>query len=69
MVVTIIYFKSSGKFYTDDEFNYDGPWYEVGDYVRTRNATHSLPGLQSGIWDGPILVNSEEAYPVLILPR
>lgn len=71
-LVTIQYFKPSGKFYTSEK-----AWIEA-EYLNERSAymieivtaiktMKQLPGLQSGSWDGPIYLNCEEGYPCLIL--
>ena len=77
--VTLTYFKPNGKYYTDtvvqleaktlDE-DCDAPYmYDIFDQVRARRSIAALPGLQSGSWDGPILVDCEEGYPGLIMPE
>ncbi len=79
------YFKASGKWYADGECDMRvetlisdplSPYInDACDQVRRMAAGHStqsLPGLQSGTWDGPIVVvvvsESEDSYPTLLLP-
>jgi hypothetical protein len=78
--IKIRYFKPSGKWYTDAEFTSefrtidsmpDSPnMNDVAAYVRgvrDSGGQGSMPGLENhGGWDGFILVDHPEAYPVLI---
>lgn len=81
-VIKLTYFKESGKFYTNAQF--EGIFERIGDHgqpiigpymndvveqVRGYIKDKTLPGLQSGSWDGPILVDCDLGYPCLILPR
>ena len=69
--INLIYFKSSGKYYETSSFQTNKAYmFEVFDQVKELKAAAKLPGLISGDWDGPILVNSDDhpnAYPGLIL--
>lgn len=83
--ITITYFKPSGKLYTtaevEEEFsdiaNYsEGAtepvcyMYDVVDWVEALRDQAKLPGLQSGKWEGFILVDCPEyGYPHLIKPE
>lgn len=65
MLVKLTYFKKSGKYYGEGEYETKfNQMFEVFDEVRT---LPFHPGL-SGRWDGPILVtcDSETGYPELI---
>lgn len=81
--IKIMYFKPSGKYYS--ESNFTGMFSncgdellpscymsDVADLVKRQRDGHSmsgLPGLQSGTWDGPILIDCDDGFPVLILPQ
>lgn len=69
--IQLTYFKKSGKFYSSGDFVSDKLYmFDVFDEVKLMKDQNKLPDLQSGSWDGPILVNSEthpNAYPGLIL--
>jgi hypothetical protein len=79
--IKITYFKPSGKYYTDAtekrEFRSleGGSCYmnDVADWIRglrrQDRAGTPLPGLSSSGWDGFILIDSEDGFPVLILPE
>ena len=76
----VIYFKDSGKSYISESFfleadNCASPGYPViaymqdaVDHLKKANQEGFLPGLQSGKWDGHILVTCEYGYPCLIIP-
>lgn len=78
----LTYFKSSGKYYTDIEVDWecrtldnqpDTPYmYDVFSKVRglrDNGGPGALPGLSGEGWEGPILVDCEEnGVPGLILP-
>jgi len=77
---TVTYFKPSGKFYTEDKFTANIHMNEGGaphmPHVvakvrgwRDEGSPGSLPGLSGGGWAGYILVDCEEGYPCLIIPR
>lgn len=74
IAVTCVYFKPSGKWYTDgtDEFPkslFEGCIYPR-DYGRRLNELKLLPGLQSGTWnDGPFTVDVQDKYVELVIPR
>ena len=68
--ITCVYFKDSGKYYCDGECEIaksllDGCIYprEIGQRL---NSLKLLPGLHSGTWDGPFLIEPEESYPELV---
>ena len=76
----ITYFKSTGKFYATRNVEYvvaanedGGPYMPdikvkiVG--LRDQGGQSALPGLSGEGWDGYILVDCDEGYPMLILPR
>ena len=73
MKIKCTYFKDTGKFYTEgeEEFDYDtllkGLIYprEIGGRLKE---LCRLPGLQSGTWNGPFVVEPEDTYPELVLP-
>lgn len=76
----IQYFKVSGKYYgSEEDFEYeldccgteDPSAYmsEMCDLLRQWNKEGKLPGLRSGTWNGPILVDCEQGYPCLILSK
>jgi hypothetical protein len=77
--VKITYFKTSGKYYTDDEFPFEAesigdsldipvcPMHDVTEYVKTLVMnSREMPGLCSKGWEGHILVDCEQGLPVLI---
>lgn len=75
---TVSYFKPSGKWYTTTDYDYNVrvitgkvtiPYMaDVVAHLRglRDSQTGRLPGLQSGQWEGHILVDCEEGYPCLI---
>jgi hypothetical protein len=80
----ITYFKPSGKYYEsclaeinanrkdNGETNIEADTFYmpgVCDQIREMNAAGQLPGLQSGRWEGFILVDHPHGYPCLIVPR
>jgi len=81
--VKLTYFKHSGKYYSDGEFEMevgdcsssggeagrDIPYlYDVIKEVRCMNVTEDMPGI-TGRWDGPIYLTTEpECCPALLLP-
>ncbi len=67
--VKLIYFKESGKYYTEATYCSDFgilKSYEIYNEVRFMNITGTLPGLQSGRWDYTILVSIENGVPAVI---
>lgn len=76
--ITITYFKETGKFYTEEKVHWavnpvaigDVPYMnDVFDRVRRLNVEGKLPGLQSGRWSGPILVDCDKGFPALLIAR
>jgi len=69
--IQLTYFKKYGKYYSSGEFLSDKMYmFEIFDDVKLMKEQNKLPELQSGNWDGPILVDSKthpNAYPGLIL--
>lgn len=79
--ITITYFKPSGKMYSTEEVTWEiGACEDSGsptltpymqdavDRIKAARAAKTLPGLAGG-WEGPILVDCEEGFPVLIPPE
>lgn len=81
--IKVTYFKSSGKYYTEDEFkrkfryvgDKNNPTCYMNDVtayirgLRQCDGQGSLPGLAStGGWDGFILVECDKGVPCLIIP-
>lgn len=65
--VPITYFKPSGKYYTDDFVTLEeSDNYHLYDFVQNLNNSRSLPGLQSGTWEGYILIEDKNEVPHLI---
>jgi hypothetical protein len=73
----VFYFKDSGKLYISESFELDvanvapvgaPPVPYMQDAVDWLKKTDKKPGLQSGKWDGFMMVDSEEGYPCLIVP-
>lgn len=56
--ITIRYFKPSGKWYTDGEFQTSASnhLHHVIDGLMAAFVAHQLPGLASGKWDGTALI-------------
>lgn len=81
--IEITYFKPSGKFYTRERFervfrnvgSVDQPschMEHVASYIRglrDNGGQSALPGLSGDGWDGPIMVDCEQGFPVLIFPK
>lgn len=65
--VTLTYFKPSGKYYCDGEYEsileFD---FEIYEEVRVLKYHRNLPGLQSGNWEGGILIRPENGVMALI---
>ena len=62
MTIKLQYFKSSGKCYTDGEFELPSheSIHECVRQVQARHSSGTLPGLASGRWFGPILVTVDD---------
>ena len=64
--VKLTYFRPSGKYYTEGiyetflQYDYD-IYQEVSNFV----SLHLVPHLQSGSWDGPILIEPAGGVPAL----
>lgn len=80
--IRIVYFKPSGKFYTEAkatrEFRMVGNSHNVCNMsdvtawirgLRDAGGQEALPGLSGSGWDGPILIDSDDGFPCLIMPR
>lgn len=72
LVIQLSYFRKSGKWYTDVEYLYPYgyvPYFAAVDHIIHLQGIGALPGLKSGKWSGPILINSfshPHGHPVLI---
>lgn len=77
--IRLTYFKPSGKWYTEATLTLRTAncgtathpccyMNGVADLIRDSRDGGFLPGLTSGRWDGPILINCDQGYPVLVLP-
>ena len=78
--IKLLYFKPSGKFYSEGEYGHEqdntngltpNTCYMAAVITAIRESQihrTPLPGL-IGTWDGPILVDCEQGYPCLILPK
>lgn len=65
--VELTYFKPSGKYYCEGSYFSDLDWhFEIYEEVKKMNFTGKLPDLDSGTWDGYILVTPENGTPALI---
>lgn len=70
MIVKCIYFKSSGKYYTEGSINVDDS--VINEFIYPRaigkrlNELKMLPGLNSGEWKHSFVCYPEDLYPELI---
>ena len=71
--IRIVYFKPSGTFYTESTFTVEDVGISitcdmtaVARSIRQCRKLKDLPGLAGG-WEGPILIDCDDGYPVLIL--
>lgn len=75
----IVYFKPSGKFYIEKKVRWTvrdcgtpkrptAYMYEATDRIQELRDSGGLPGLCGEGWDGPILVECKEGFPVLVMP-
>lgn len=69
--IKLTYFKRSGKFAYQGEFEVDNsfPIYQLADEVCAANRERRLPGLQSGTWVGHVHIDPNDhpmAYPILV---
>lgn len=64
----ITYFKPSGKYYSNGVLLLYQPldMDKAKDHIKHFKKHGPLPGLTGG-WDGPIVINHKEGYPVLVL--
>lgn len=70
MKITLTYFKDTGKFYSEGEYETDTPYYNVGPEVRRMLRAGNNPGLI----DGAVMRNGfhthiwsdEGGYPILV---
>lgn len=72
ITITCIYFKESGKYYSDGTGQFE-PGLFIGciypkNYGDTLRGLRKLPGLQSGFWPYHFTVMVEGAYTELCLP-
>jgi hypothetical protein len=74
-MVDVDYFKENGKWYTSTTVRIkakalnSGPYMnDIIDEMSRLRYEEQLPGLQSGKWDGPILIRCDEGYPHLLMP-
>lgn len=67
-VVDLVYFKPSGKYYSQGSYTSDLEWdYQIyGEIRKWGKGSLSLPGLISTEWDGYILVTPKDGVPALI---
>ena len=70
--ISFIYFKDTGKYYTDGKQTFLKTDFPIGcvypsQYGRHLRSERKLPGLESGHWDGPFMVDA--GYPELVLPE
>lgn len=66
MKVKLTYFKNSGKYYSDGEYNTSlENGYEIYGEVRSFQDIGILPGLSTGKWEGYILV-AGDVVPALL---
>ncbi len=79
------YFKPNGKYYTETVVNWKVRCCDVAPDatrlaymsdacaklrgLRDNGGPGALPGLSGDSWDGFILINSEEGFPCLIIPK
>ncbi len=78
VLLKITYFKRTGKYYTDatDDFTVDEceggtpAMYQLSDNIKAIRDSGDipLPGLCGG-WDGFILIDCDNGYPCLIVPK
>lgn len=77
--IDIIYFKPSGRYYTEGEFTCPctncgtetHPSCYMADAVEALKQMHiagEMPGLQSGRWNGFLMIDCDLGFPVLIKP-
>lgn len=70
MILQLHYFKDSGKFYSSGHLVVDETDYnKVIDKVKQLYKDKKLPDLVEGHSDFYVYMDSEEAYPVLIIPE
>ena len=73
LTVELDYFKPTGKWYTCGEFQVPGhmEMFQIHNNVANMRDLGKLPGLQSGLWYGVILVNvpgHRNNFPHLLMP-
>lgn len=67
VTITIWYFKDTGKYYTDGEFMVvTDSYYTAIKSLEHFFSTGKMPGLSGKGWDGPILINSDDGFPILL---
>jgi len=71
MQIKCVYYKDSGKFYTEGEADFDESIFQGCLYPKEvgirLNELKLLPGLQSGTWDQPFTCYPLDLYPELII--
>lgn len=69
MIVTIHYFKSSGKFYSQGQYESSCTnMFTVFEEVRDMFAQGKRPGLVDGAMEFYAVVDSDDGYPALFMP-
>lgn len=70
--IRCIYFKSSGKYYTNGEESYPRETFKgcfyPSDLGKRLRELHKLPGIQNGYWSDYFILEPEGMYPELVLP-
>lgn len=66
MKIKLTYFKASGKYYCDGEYETSQEYpFQIYEEVKSWN-NGKLPGLSTGKWEGHILISGEFIPPALI---
>lgn len=74
LYITCVYFKDSGKYYTDgcEMYELDDPMFKgcvyPRQYGKALNKAKKLPGLSSGTWRQCFTVTVNNNYPELVMP-
>jgi hypothetical protein len=71
VLVECVYFKDTGKRYTDAQGEFPESWFEgciyPRDYGRRLRELGKLPGLISGRWEGPFTIEVYDKYTELVI--